>query len=50
MTALWQKAKVEMKSGSILVSNSFAIPDIEPDDVWELADARQTQLFIYVIK
>ena len=50
MTALWQKAKAEMKSGSILVSNSFAIPDIEPDDVWELADARQTQLFIYKIQ
>lgn len=50
MPAIWQKAQQEMKTGSILVSNSFAIPNIEPDDIWELADKRKTQLFIYIIK
>jgi hypothetical protein len=50
MAAIWQKAKAEMRSGCVLVSNSFEVPDVEPDDVWELADGRQTQLFIYVIK
>lgn len=50
MPTIWQKAQAEMKSGAVLVSNSFAVPDVEPDDVWELADGRETQLFIYVIK
>jgi hypothetical protein len=50
MSAIWQKAQAEMKSGAVLVSNSFAVPNVEPDDVWVLADERETQLFIYVIK
>ena len=49
MTRLWQKASAEMKSGALLVSNSFAIEDVEPLEVWELSDGRQTQLFIYQI-
>ena len=49
MTRLWQKACAEMKSGSLLVSNSFAIEGVEPLEVWELSDRRQTQLFIYQI-
>lgn len=49
MTRLWQKACAEMKSGALLVSNSFAIEDVEPLEVWELSDGRQTQLFIYQI-
>jgi len=50
MSAIWQKAQAEMRAGSVLVSNSFAVLDVEPDEVWELADRRQTQLFIYIIK
>jgi hypothetical protein len=50
MSELWQKASREMKAGSVFVSNSFAVPEVEPDDIWELADGRQTQLFIYVMK
>lgn len=38
-----------MKSGALLVSNSFAIEDVEPLEVWELLDGRQTQLLIYQI-
>lgn len=49
MTRLWQKACAEMKSGSLLVSNSFAIEGVDPLEVWELSDKRQTQLFIYQI-
>jgi len=49
MPEIWRKACREMKPGALLVSNSFAVPDVEPDDVWELSDARQTQLFIYKI-
>lgn len=49
MNRLWQKAQAEMKSGSLLVSNSFAIDAVEAEEVWELNDARQTRLFIYRI-
>lgn len=30
MTGLWQKARREMRSGSVLISNSFAIPGVAP--------------------
>lgn len=49
MPKLWEKIKQEMLPGSVFVSNSFAIPGIEPTEVWELSDARRTQLFIYLI-
>lgn len=47
MAKLWQKVQNEMLPGSRFVSNSFAIQGVEPTDVWQLADKRQTQLFIY---
>ncbi len=47
MSALWQKARREMAPGSLLISNSFAIPDIEADEVIAIDDARQTRLFCY---
>jgi SAM-dependent methyltransferase len=47
MPALYRKAKAEMKPGSLLVSNSFAVEGIEPLEVWELPDRRRTQLFLY---
>lgn len=47
MPRLFAKAKAEMKPGSLLVSNSFAVPDVPPDAVWELPDRRRTQLFLY---
>jgi len=49
MVDIWRKAQQEMKPGSILVSNSFAVPDVEAEDVWELSDGRHTQLLIYKI-
>lgn len=49
MPALYEKARSEMKPGSLLVSNSFAVPDVEPTEVWELSDRRQTQLYLYVM-
>jgi hypothetical protein len=30
MTGLWDKARREMRSGSLLISNGFAIPDVPP--------------------
>lgn len=49
MPSIWRKACMEMKAGSWLVSNSFAIPDVEPEEIWELPDGRQTQLWLYRI-
>jgi hypothetical protein len=50
MPSIWRKACMEMKSGSWLVSNSFAIPEVEPEEIWELSDGRQTQLWLYRIQ
>jgi hypothetical protein len=47
MPALYDKAKAEMKPGSLLVSNSFPVPGVEPDEVWELPDRRKTKLYLY---
>lgn len=49
MPKLWRKVQHEMREGSVFVSNSFAVPDVPPSEVWELNDARQTRLFLYVI-
>jgi SAM-dependent methyltransferase len=49
MAALWQKLSTEMKPGSLFVSNSFAVPDVDPDEIWELSDSRKTRLFLYPI-
>ncbi|BBP44047.1 class I SAM-dependent methyltransferase [Thiosulfativibrio zosterae] len=47
MPKLWQKVAEEMTPGSVFVSNSFAVPDVEPSEVWELDDKRKTQLYLY---
>lgn len=49
MPALWQKLSAEMKPGSLFVSNSFAVPGVDPDEIWELSDSRKTRLFLYPI-
>ena len=50
MPALYDKARREMKAGSLLVSNSFAVADVEADEIWELADRRGTRLYLYEMK
>ena len=47
MTRLYTKLKAEMKPGSVFISNSFAIPGDEPDDIIKVDDTRQTQLLIW---
>lgn len=47
MPALYDKARREMRPGSLLVSNSFAVPGIEPSEIWELSDRRKTRLYLY---
>lgn len=49
MPALWRKARQEMTPGSWLISNTFAIPDVEPEHEIEVADSRGTRLYWYRI-
>ncbi|MBD3775531.1 MAG: hypothetical protein IE920_00185 [Thiotrichales bacterium] len=49
MPKLWHKVQQEMRAGSVFVSNSFAVPGVEPSQVWELSDRRQTRLYLYEI-
>ena len=47
MPQLYEKAGREMKPGSLLVSNSFAVPGVDATEIWELADRRKTRLYLY---
>ena len=47
MPALGEKARREMPPGSLFISNSFAVPDVEASDIVEIDDARQTRLYCY---
>jgi hypothetical protein len=50
MARLWHKARSEMRPGTLLVSNSFAVPDAAPTQVVEVADRRRTRLYCYRIE
>lgn len=47
MPRLWVKACTEMAPNALLVSNSFAVPGIEPASTTAVADRRNTRLFLY---
>ena len=47
MPDLWEKAKQEMRPGTVLVSNSFPIPDATPSKIINVADRRATILYCY---
>ncbi len=47
MPELWEKALREMRPGSLLVSNGFPIPEVEPESVIEVGDARESRLYCY---
>ena len=49
MSALWQKACQEMPAGSLLISNSFPIPEVPPSAEIDVGDARKTRLYCYRI-
>lgn len=49
MAELWEKATREMRPGSLLISNTFAIPDVTAEQVIEVDDARRTRLLCYRI-
>lgn len=47
MSRLNEKIRVEMKPGSRFISNSFAVPGSEPDEIVAVDDTRETQLLIW---
>lgn len=47
MAKLWVKAIKDMDKNAVFVSNSFAIKNVVPSEIWELDDARKTHLYIY---
>lgn len=47
MPTLWGKARGEMRKGTLLISNSFEIPGVKPDQARLLDDARGTRLLIW---
>jgi len=47
MARLHEKLKSEMKPGALFISNSFAVPGDEPDEIVPLDDGRRTQLLIW---
>ncbi|MAY60837.1 MAG: trans-aconitate methyltransferase [Rhizobiales bacterium] len=47
MARLHEKARAEMRPGAILVSNSFAVPEVAPDRTIEVGDGRQRRLYVY---
>ncbi|MDQ1363814.1 MAG: hypothetical protein QG652_1676, partial [Pseudomonadota bacterium] len=50
MPELWQKVQREMQPGSIFISNSFAVPGVEPDEIIELGEGRATALLVWRIR
>lgn len=47
MPKLWHKVMMEMQPGTIFISNSFSVPEVDPTEIWALEDGRKTKLFIY---
>lgn len=47
MPRLWEKARREMRPGSLLISNTFAIPGVEADETVELGDLSHARLLIW---
>ncbi len=47
MPRLWEKARGEMRPGSLFISNTFAVPGVEPDEVVELHDFSHARLLIW---
>jgi hypothetical protein len=44
-----KKISQEMPKGGTFISNSFAVPEIQPKDIITLKDRRQTELLIWII-
>jgi len=47
MTDLFARAKMQMRPGTLFVSNSFAVPGNPPDETVEVGDSRNTRLLVW---
>lgn len=47
MAELWRKVEREMRPGSLFVSNTFAVPGVEPDETIDLNDLSHARLLIW---
>lgn len=47
MARLWQQARAQMRPGTLLISNSFAIPQVPAQEVIELHDWRHSRLLLW---
>ncbi|MCX7176337.1 MAG: methyltransferase type 12 [Proteobacteria bacterium] len=47
MPRLMDKARAEMRAGTLLISNSFAVPDVTAECVVDVPDRRATRLYCY---
>lgn len=50
METLWHKVCKEMRPGSLLISNTFQIPGVTPDEIIELNDFSNSTLYLWKIK
>ncbi len=50
MPGLWEKVRTEMRPGSLLISNSFDIPGVEPERVISLHDWKGARFFLWRIR
>lgn len=47
MARLWAQARRQMRPGTLLISNSFEIPEVPPDEVLELDDLACSRLLLW---
>jgi SAM-dependent methyltransferase len=47
MPRLYNKLRQEMRTGTLLISNSFTVPENDADSIVELPDRRHTQLYCW---
>ena len=47
MARLWRKVVAEMKPGALFISNSFAVPGVQPVASFEIDDATRSVLHVY---
>jgi hypothetical protein len=50
MERLRPKFERELKSGSLVVSHTFAVPGWVPESVWQVDDLYRTKIYLYVFK
>jgi hypothetical protein len=49
MEALWNKARREMRPGSLFISNTFAVPDHPPQETLTVEDMHRSTLYLWHI-